>query len=243
MTPPFVTFDLEIYKDLDPANPVYLDQGISCAAIAWRNYEGTICTQVWQSPAGCAMGAPDVYKMLATLEDIGRPVVTWNGCSFDFRVLAIESVELDRCRALTRQSHDPMFELLCRVGYPLALNTACVGMGTSPKVHEVILKSGETLTKMEGSQAPALYRAGEVDAVVEYLKGDVISLLELTEQVYKTHCLQWISKKGRPMFQPMELLTVEQCLKLPLPDTSWMKEPMTRSKFAGWLDHNISEVY
>ena len=237
-TPPFVTFDLEIYKDLDPANPVYLDQGISCAATAWRNDEGIICTQVWQSPAECAMGAPDVYKILATLEDIGRPVVTWNGCSFDFRVLAIESLNPDRCRKLALQSFDPMFELLCRVGYPLALNTACLGMGLPGKVHEVILKSGETLTKMEGSQAPALYRAGEIDAVMTYLKGDVISLLELAEEIHKLHNLQWTSKKGRPMFQYMELLTVEQCLKLPLPDTSWMKEPLTRDKFAGRLDPN-----
>ena len=245
MIPKFVAFDLEIYKEMDPANPVYIDQGISCAAIAWRNDDNEICTNVWQSPVDRPMSSSEVGAMLIILEGMAMstPIVTWNGCSFDFRVLAIESQSLERCRRLATKSIDPMFELFCRVGYPLALNSACVGMGLPGKVHEVILKSGDTLTKMEGSQAPALYRASETEAVITYLQGDVVALLELTEMLYKTHCLQWTSKNGRPMFQSMELLTVEQCLKLKEPDTSWMDKPITRDQFAGWLDNNIAEGY
>jgi hypothetical protein len=32
-----------------------------------------------------------------------------------------------------------------------------------------------------------------------------------------------------------KLLSVEQCLALPEPDTSWMDAPIPRAKFAGWL--------
>ena len=34
---------------------------------------------------------------------------------------------------------------------------------------------------------------------------------------------------------PRRLLTVEECLTLPLPDTGWMKEPMTREAVMSWL--------
>ena len=30
-------------------------------------------------------------------------------------------------------------------------------------------------------------------------------------------------------------LTVEEALRLPLPDTSWMDEPWPREKFTGWM--------
>jgi hypothetical protein len=36
------------------------------------------------------------------------------------------------------------------------------------------------------------------------------------------------------------LLTVQQCLQLAEPDTSWMTKPWPRSKFAGWLQPGIA---
>jgi hypothetical protein len=49
----------------------------------------------------------------------------------------------------------------------------------------------------------------------------------------------WPTKKGTigkwtPTFKEGRMLTVRECLELPLPDVSWMDEPWPREKFYGW---------
>ena len=234
----FITMDLEIYDDLPPEGGQYTNQGISCAAMAWRQSDGVHTRKVHDLHGGRfepAMALHLLYVLKDAVEH-GYSIVTWNGLSFDFRVLGIESGDVHLAKELALQHIDPCFEAFCKNGYPVGLNAVSLGLGFKGKVHEVVLKSGEKLMKMEGSQAPALWRAGEIPAVLEYLKGDVVSLLEVVEAIEKQGQIRWTSKSGRPMKLEMDLLTVEDCLQLPVPDTSWMKDPWTRDKFAGWLN-------
>jgi len=54
---------------------------------------------------------------------------------------------------------------------------------------------------------------------------------------WKKHRLRWISSRGKPRDMPLpkSWLTVQGALKLPLPDTSWMTNPIKRKQFTEWL--------
>jgi len=231
------TFDLEIFNDL-PEGAEYTDQGISVAAIATGDETGLDAVHYFQSnekPMGVAQSSGMIMR-LSEFYRQGYTLVTWNGCSFDWRVLGIESGNMALARALCLNHVDLMLNIFMRKGFPLALNTALVGMGIPGKVHDVTLKDGTPLTDMSGGKAPALWRAGEYEAVKTYLKGDVVQLLALANDVIKMHNIQWTSKSGKPMYEPMQMWTVEETLSWPAPNTSWMTNPLPRSKFIGWLN-------
>jgi hypothetical protein len=89
---------------------------------------------------------------------------------------------------------------------------------------------------MSGADAPALWAAGEHDAVVEYLKGDVIQLLSLAETVERTRQIAWLSGRGRPQsVRVNRLLPVVDAFQIPTPDTSWMSNAPSRSDFVDWI--------
>src|SRR5690242_3119322 len=92
------SFDLEIAKEL-PENVndllAYAPLGISCAAAA---FEDSSSIMLWQgvpklSKEECRKLVQDLTACVAS----GYTLVTWNGCSFDFRVLAQESGMLAEC--------------------------------------------------------------------------------------------------------------------------------------------------
>ena len=48
--------------------------------------------------------------------------------------------------------------------------------------------------------------------------------------------ISWITMRGTPASVPIpQLRTVEDCMRDPMPDQSWMNEPMRQEKFTGWL--------
>jgi hypothetical protein len=61
-------------------------------------------------------------------------------------------------------------------------------------------------------------------------------LLALAVACQQSRRLAWVSQKGRPneIYLRTGWLTVEQCLDLPLLDTSWKTRPMTRDSVVGW---------
>ncbi|MGB3717775.1 MAG: hypothetical protein WA996_25415 [Candidatus Promineifilaceae bacterium] len=88
---------------------------------------------------------------------------------------------------------------------------------------------------MSGEMAPEMWRAGERDAVLAYLKEDVRSTLETGEAITQKRGIGWTAKSGKWNYQQFSrLLTVAECLVIPEPDTSWMTDPLTREKFLGW---------
>jgi hypothetical protein len=90
---------------------------------------------------------------------------------------------------------------------------------------------------MSGEMAPELGRAGEREAVLAYLNDDVRSTLETGEAIARRRGISWIARSGNPNHQPFsKLLTVNECLGIPEPDTSWMSDPFTREKFIGWTE-------
>ena len=230
-------FDLEIAKLL-PENvddlKAHAPLGISCAAVALGD-EGE--TRLWQgvpqmTPAACQDMVQDLQQLVAS----GYTLLTWNGCSFDFFVAAQESSQFDACADLALTHVDLMLTVTFTKGYYLGLDKALKGAGLGGKRSTVTLRDGSTLDDMSGAKAPALWAAGEYEAVLTYLKDDVAQLIQLADQIRRTRSIQWTSGRGRPQFVAVErFLTVKECFAIPEPDTSWMSSPPTRAQFVDWM--------
>ncbi len=230
-------FDLETAKILPPTVSdlkQHMPLGISCAAIALSDAEEP---EVWSgAPQLTADECGKLVDRLQALVAAGYTLVTWNGASFDFFVLAQESCRTEACGQLALGHVDLMVMVTFTKGYYLGLDKALAGAGLQGKVKNVALRDGTILSDMSGAQAPALWKAGEHEAVLAYLKGDVAQLLALAEVVHRTRSIRWLSNSGKPQsVRVNKLLTVSECFQIPAPDTSWMSNPPARSSFVNWI--------
>lgn len=163
-------------------------------------------------------------EQLCALADSGYTLLSWNGLSFDFPVLASASGMHEVCAKLALRHVDIMFHVVCVRGHYLGLDKAARGMGLAGKPEG-----------LSGALVPELWLNGERGRVLDYLSQDVRALMALARAIEDRGGLRWISNSGRENFIEMErLLTVEEALALPLPDTSWMTDPPDRKKLAAW---------
>ena len=166
-------------------------------------------------------------KDLAEMVESGCTLLTWNGTGFDFDILAEESGMEDECKSLAKNHVDMMLHLFCVKGYPLALRTACIGAGTTIKT-----------AGMDGAKAVRMWYEGARQEVIDYCGQDVQVTLELAIASEKMRGLHWSSRAGNPqhLSLPRGWQSVEDVLRFPEPDNSWMNSPMSRREFTGWLD-------
>lgn len=247
-------FDIEIAKEIPDDDRDWLRHGpigISCAAFIREGADTTplVMFDPRKSPdlfdSGTrALSRPGAGLIVEALESAvrrGFTIVTWNGLGFDFPLLAAESGLHAQCVQLAWDSIDMMFQLVCVNGYMLKLDTALAGMGLQSKLHAVRLNDRHEAS-ISGREAPRLWQAGEYQAVMEYCAGDVRQTLALALECERRGCLAWTSQRGKPV--RMELgkrwLKVHQCLSLPLPDTSWMRDPIDRQSFVSWMGEPVS---
>jgi hypothetical protein len=243
----FVAFDIEIAKEI-PENADWhgiAPLGVSCAS-TYNNMNGELI--LWHSTTllengmwASAMSAHDVDDMLKYMlgvVELDGFVVTWNGLGFDFDVLTHECSPdmVPIIHRLARYNHiDPMFQIFCEKGFPLGLQNASKGMGLPGK-----------LEGMHGDLAPKLWAQSrsDQDEVLRYVGQDSVATADLYKAICRAGKLTWNSKSGKlvtwnPIMQFGRLLTVDECNKLPVPNTSWMIRgggtPWTREKFMGWL--------
>jgi hypothetical protein len=229
-----IAFDIEIARMIPDGEQdwkAYRPLGISCAAtlaegedvLLWhgRMEDGDISAQM--TPAE----AESLVDYLVAAAAAGDSIVTWNGLGFDFDILAEESTRFDDCRMLALGHFDMMFQVFCAKGHALGLDKAARGMGLAGKT-----------PGMKGDLAPRYWAEGRYQEVLEYCAQDVRITLGVALGIEKARCLKWISNRGgkRSIDFSQGLLTVNESLKMPLPDTSWMDNPWQRSKFTGWLD-------
>lgn len=229
-----ISFDIEISKLL----PVNVDNlfdhaplGISCAAVASDE------VKFWQGVP--QLSKEENQKMVRDLMEYaaaGYTFVTWNGCGFDFRLLAEESGMFEECGDLALNHVDLMLLVTFKKGWFLGLDKALNGAGIAGKVHELELKNGEILRDMSGALAPKLWSDGEHDAVLTYLRGDVEQTLALAKNVQQTRKIRWTSGRGKPQSVSVpKLLTVRECFDIREPDTSWMSNAPQREDFVRWI--------
>ena len=236
----FAAFDLEIGEDLpekgrwQDASPL----GITCAAVAFSDGAEPI---FWQGvPKITQLVCQELVWRLQEFVNSGYALVTWNGCGFDFGVLAQESGLVNECAELALQHIDLMLVVTFTKGWFLSLQKGLLGAGLKGKRKSVTLSDGSILDDMGGIKAPQLWRDGEYDAVLTYLKDDVVELINLVKVLLSVKEIRWTSNNGNLLSVPVPFLpTVIECFDIPEPDTSWMQDPPRRSQFIEWIPPSV----
>jgi hypothetical protein len=120
---------------------------------------------------------------------------------------------------------DPMFQFHVQRGFPVGLAAVAAALGV------------EEQKSMHGSDAPKRWQAGDCQAVLDYVAGDCRITAEVVARIERNRAVKWRTKKGTVSSEPMpRLLPVRDLLDAPLPDVSWMSDPIPRAKFCAWLD-------
>ena len=230
----YLAFDIETAKEV-PGDDfdwhAHRPLGIACAAalpsdasapLLWygKKKEGT------PAPKMSRQDARDVVDQLTGLVKDGYTLVTWNGLAFDLDVLAEESDAGDVCRDLARNHVDLMFHVFCVKGFPVALDKAASALGIPGKP-----------AGMSGYLAPQYWAAGRYQEVLDYVAQDVRTTLQVAELCDRQRSFRWQTRKGSvsSIDLPGGWLTVDQALRLPEPDTSWMNTSVPRQQLTRWL--------
>lgn len=185
-----------------------LDLRISCVSsysaegeYSWYNRNGKV-DGVW-SPTG---GEMDGSIMLSTLMNLtsdiddGHTLVSWNGASFDFRVMADNYDTPEYAKELCLSHIDLMLNFWYQHGHRVSLAKVLKGYNMQPK-------------HMHGSSAPKLWAEGKYQEVIDYCEDDARKTLKVAEIVHETSCIRWISRMGFPHVSPMSMLTVKEILE------------------------------
>jgi hypothetical protein len=229
----YVAFDIETARVLPESVTDLMDYrplGIACAAAVVSGQEEPV---VWHGIDGgepaAQMSCDEVRSLivdLAAWAADGYTLVSWNGLSFDFNILAEESGLSEECARLALDHLDMMFHAVCRLGYPIALGKAAEGLGLPGK-------SGG----LTGYDAPRLWAEGRYREVLDYNVQDARLALAIAEESERRGELVWITRRGSPRQMPLEQgwHTIRRALEMPLPDTSWMSDPPCREDFMAWL--------
>jgi hypothetical protein len=119
-----------------------------------------------------------------------------------------------------------MFQFFKIKGFPVGLAAVGKGMGIA------------TSKSMIAADAPRRWCAGHHDAVCKYVQGDARMTVEVVSEIQLRRKIAWVTQRGKLSAVPIvRLRTVEECLRDPMPDQSWMNTPIGQEKFVGWLKH------
>jgi hypothetical protein len=232
----YLAFDIETAKEV-PGDfskwRLHRPLGIICAATCASDAE----PKLWHSTApdgrpAAQMAQLDVQQLvtyLCLMASQGYTILTWNGASFDFDVLAEESGSHDNCRSCAHEHVDMMFHLVCMMGFGVKLAKAAEGLGLPGKAGGML-----------GSEAPKLWARGEFEKVLLYVAQDVRLALQIAHECEKRKEIAWISASGSKKAKPLPegWKTVRDAVQMPLPDTAWMQKPIKREEFLAWMKSN-----
>lgn len=234
-----LAFDLEIVKEIPEGCKDWKEirpLGISCAALLdntkplsylyFHHDDG-------HNPMSGAMTEIELEHMINTMIGFvreGYKILTWNGLQFDFDVLSEESGMHKECKELALNHIDMMFHFFCMKGYMLGLDTAAKGLGLSGK-----------MGGMQGTLAPVLWASPNLKdrlKILRYVHQDVVTTLEVYEKSMEFRSIPWISQNNKPnvfWLPNNRWRTVKECLRMELPDQSWMDNPKSKEDFMSWI--------
>ena len=266
MSKKWLAFDIEtLHKAPENPSDSYA-LGVTCAATM---RSGDDRPRLWAAgPVGADGRYPekmtpaqvcDFAAYLVESAHDGYSVASINGLGFDFRVLAEECKDLvtfDNLRELALAHYDPPFQMLCERGFMVGMKALAIGLQLTEQ------KSAD----MDGQKAVEMWTGSRADQdkVLEYVAQDARTTLAIIEALENKRwtweqwdfkrretvryedrqAVRWLTKAGKISHHCLErgLLTVQECLALPLPDTNWMKkrgsEPRPREHSSGWTQIN-----
>ena len=78
--------------------------------------------------------------------------------------------------------------------------------------------------------------------IIDELEGNAYILYKLAHAIHVKKNISWVSKNDKNVGFQTKLLTVRECLDIPLPDTSWMNKPtVTRQSVLAWTVQKTKE--
>lgn len=228
----FLTFDTELASIIeDDGSGNWAERGpFDFSVAATSDHAGA--TRIFHSVD--ASGAPaavmtretalELLHHLRSEQERGVPIVTWNGLGFDFRWLGVAAGDVELAGQIALDHFDPMFQFFCQRGFPVGLAKVGEGLGvTQSKL-------------MSGKDAPQAWRDGRYDEVIAYVRGDAQITAAVIRRITEERGVRWRTQRGTLSGEPMpELKPVRALLDLPMPDQSWMSEPLPKSKFFEWI--------
>lgn len=216
-------FELGKHEDMEKYAPFH----VSVAATAAHGGE----EWVWYSKDGEGQPALNLtqkraHEVLEYLEQMQRAdfmVCAWNGLGFDLKWLGHQADDMALAARIALKSYDPMFQFFSEHGYPIGLAKVAEGMGVPQQ------------KLMDGADAPKEWRAGNHQAVMDYVLGDCQLTNLIVSAIQETRQVRWVTSKGYISAKPMpRLKTVQEVIQDPEPDQSWMDAPIPRSRFCEW---------
>ena len=168
--------------------------------------------------------AIELLDYLEHMQRDGYAVCAWNGLSFDLQWIARAAGDVSTASRIARAMYDPMFQFFKLKGFPVSLDAVAKG-----------LRIGMNKT-MDAADAPREWRAGDHKRVCDYVLGDARMTNEIVTAIIRRREVVWITQRGKRSAIPLpRLRTVEECLRDPMPDQSWMDRPIPEERFTHWL--------
>jgi hypothetical protein len=247
------SWDIETAKLLPKDTDLQAEMplGITCAAGIRTDSPLNVVHHWWAGKRDGTPEKPRYNAQMSTLECKemllgiadqhldGYPAMTWSGTGFEFLELAWQTNWWQECKVLALLHYDLFFHLFCKVGYFVSLDRACRGMGLP----------GKQASGMTGAEAPELWPK-DPERVLEYVAQDVLQPMELVHRVEERGYAVWATRRTpdglvnksanrhAKTFQSTDIdewLPVYKVLETPLPDTSWMVNPISRESVLGWV--------
>jgi hypothetical protein len=217
-------FDLKPGEDLDDYGPFDITVAATHAVGGEERLWFTTSADGKLGPIMSRAKAQELLAYLEQMQNNGHAIVAWNGLSFDLRWIAHVADDLRTARRVAMKLYDPMFQFFKLKGYPIGLGKVGEGFGIAAK------------KLMSGADAPKQWKAGHHQAVCDYVMGDRRLTAQIVAEIQRHGAVRWITARGKPSFERMaRLRTVEECMNDPMPDQSWMDEPIEDEKFTRWL--------
>ncbi len=227
-----LSFDIEISDifDLKPGEDIekYAPFHISVASTAIPGGE----EKVWYSEGDDGVPLKTVSKELANdllvylekMQNEGYMVCAWNGLKFDLQWIGYNAGNFELAQKVALRSYDPMFQFFNARGFP-------VGLGAVAKALRI---NQEKL--MTGDNAPIEWERGNYQLVMDYVLGDSQITNKIVSEIINRKSISWVTKAGKVSSEWIgKLKTVEQVIKEPGPDQSWMSTPMKKESFYSWF--------
>ncbi len=169
--------------------------------------------------------AADLYTHLHGAFKLGD-LYSWNGIGFDFLTLYDSGIALRYSFIL--EHYDMLFDFFCHHGYLIKLVNLLRGFGRETEA-DWLEKSKEEL--------PRYIIEDDRDKIAHHSRMKTQFIFDIAKESIDSGGIMWVTNSGRKRMETMDrFLTVNECRKLPEPDTGWMKEGgLTRDRFLGWL--------
>jgi len=262
----FVAFDLEIARPFDSGRPY----GISCAStltsdghlLLWHGKEEASDATLPEQ-----MNPQEVQELAGYLSEMqanGYTVVTFNGAGFDMSVLAEECLNehwAQQVAQLTMEHIDIGFDMHCQMGYMTGLAKLSEGLGVGGKTEGMhgdlapYVWNGlpgdaddETKASLLSLGVEPGSRAAQ-DLCLEYVGQDAKLTADVYTALLEKGLVYWRTQRGTQSRYPWtpetkdgRLLTVNEALLIPEPDTSWMSQPRSRESYLEWMQRTAERI-